>query len=135
MVGVGGNDTVTVGSGQDILIGGTGASTLHAGSGSDLIIADGTTYDTNVTALTALMAEWGRTDEIYTTRVAHINGTLTGGRNGTYLLNAISVISNANVDTVTSGVGLEYYIAPAIDDSTLPALKSIGGVTEERTIL
>ncbi len=135
VVGVSGNDTLTVGSGQDILIGGTGASTLNAGSGQDILIADGTTYDTNVTALTALMAEWGRTNETYTTRVAHLNGTLAGGLNGTYKLTSATIITNTNVDTVSSGAGLDWYIAPAIDNATLPPLKTIGGVKEQRTTL
>ena len=80
--------------GRDILIGGSGANTLTAGSGDDIMIAGSTSYDNNITALLALSAEWGRTDANYATRVAHLQGTLSGGLNGSYFLNTSTVFDD-----------------------------------------
>ena len=68
------------------MIGGTGADLLQGGGGDDLIIGNGTAFDSDLTALLALMAEWGRTDANYETRVNHLKGTLTGGLNANSFL-------------------------------------------------
>lgn len=86
VVGTSGNDTLTGGTGNDVLIGGAGTDTLRAGTGRDLLLggsgtdwlygstgeslllagscsyyAESTkTFDR--TALDAIMAEWTRTD-------------------------------------------------------------------------
>jgi hypothetical protein len=111
LVGQGGNDTLKGGSGRDILIAGTGASTLDAGSGDDILIGGYTTYGNNATALIAIMAEWGRTDADYNTRVAHLLGTQPGGLNGSYLLNASTVLDNGVVDALVGGAGMEWFFA------------------------
>src|SRR5262249_54812383 len=80
LVGGGGNDTLLGGSGNDILIGGLGSDTLNGNGGDDILIGGTTSYDANPAALCALLAEWGRTDASYSTRVNHLkNG---GGLNG-----------------------------------------------------
>jgi hypothetical protein len=90
LVGGGGSDTVTAGAGNDILIGGSGAASLTAGAGSDILLGGSTSYDAptaaNVSALLALLAEWGSTDA-YLTRVQDLFGTGSGGANGATLLN------------------------------------------------
>jgi Ca2+-binding RTX toxin-like protein len=97
LIGLGGNDTLQAGSGRDILIGGQGRSTLIGGPNQDIFISGTTAYDTqigndgtvshaiNYTALDALMAEWGRTDETETVREQNL--TNGGGLNGSYTLN------------------------------------------------
>ncbi len=40
IVGGAGNDTITGGSGRDILIGGLGSDTIRGGSGEDIVIAE-----------------------------------------------------------------------------------------------
>ncbi len=53
---------------------------LNAGAGECILVADATTYDANVTALTAFMAEWSRRADVnYATAVGHINGTIATG--------------------------------------------------------
>jgi hypothetical protein len=113
LVGGAGNDTLYAGSGRDILIGGSGANTLVAGSGDDILIAGYTSYDNNITALLALSAEWGRTDANYATRVAHLQGTLSGGLNGSYFLNTSTVFDDPAgvVDWLIGGSGMDWFFA------------------------
>jgi Ca2+-binding RTX toxin-like protein len=111
LVGNDGNDTLSGGDGNDILIGGNGADSLDGGNGSDLLIAGRTSYDNSLADLSALMAEWGRTDVSYATRIAHLNGTLGGGRNGSRVLNATTVFDDGGaVDTLTGDAGLDWFI-------------------------
>src|SRR5207244_11346146 len=91
LVGGAGTDTLQGGSGRDLLIGGAGADTLHGNGGDDIVIGNSTDYDSNLAALNALMAEWGRTDADYTTRVNHLTGGAGGGLNGGYFLHHITV--------------------------------------------
>jgi Ca2+-binding RTX toxin-like protein len=95
-----GNDTLRGGSGRDLLVGGDGADVLHGGDGDDILIGATTDYDGNLSALNAVMAEWGRTDADYNTRVNHLSGTLSGGLNGTTLLTASTVHDDAAIDTL-----------------------------------
>src|SRR5262249_20629850 len=81
LLGGGGSDLLIGGLGPDVLIGGTGPSTLRAGSGGDILIGGTTSFDNNAAALAAVLAEWSRTDADYTTRIAHLMGTMSGGLN------------------------------------------------------
>jgi sugar lactone lactonase YvrE len=85
--GHGSNEILTGGQGRDLLIGGTGAATLNAGIGDDLLIGGwtnydissaGMTYDQKLTALEAVMAEWGSAAS-YATRRAVLAGSLNTG--------------------------------------------------------
>jgi len=111
LVGGAGNDTLSGGSGRNLLIGGLGADTLYAGSGGDILIGGYTNYDTNLTALAYLMAEWGRTDGSYATRVGHLSGSLSGGLNGPYLLNATIVHDDNTTDLLYGGAGIDWFFA------------------------
>ncbi len=111
LVGGAGNDSLVGGPGRDILIGGLGADTLQGNGGDDLLIGAGTDYDSNLTALNALAAEWGRTDETYQTRVAHLSGSMPGGVNGPYMLSAVTVHDDAAVDQLYGGAGSDWFIA------------------------
>jgi hypothetical protein len=111
LVGGSGNDILYGGSGRNLLIGGTGSDTLYAGSAGDILIAGNTSYDTNLTALAFIMVEWNRTDVDYATRIAHLNGTLTGGLNGSYFLNTTTVFDDGAPDMLYGGAGLDWFIA------------------------
>jgi hypothetical protein len=79
------------------------------------MIAGSTSHDNSIAAMNALMAEWSSTDS-YATRIAHLDGTLAGGRNGTRLLNASSVFDDAGaVDSLTGGAELDWFIAFVTD--------------------
>jgi hypothetical protein len=109
LLGGAGNDTLTGGSGHDLLIGGLGADTLRAGSGGAILIGGTTDYDSNITALVAIMKEWGRTDVDYNTRVKHLNGSLGGGLNGSYRLTTTTVHDDDTIDNLYGGAGLDWF--------------------------
>jgi hypothetical protein len=125
VTGGGGTNQLTGGLGRDLLIAGLGASRLFAGSAGDILIGGwsmytdltgtATTYDQKVTALEAIMAEWGSADS-YAMRVnALSNG---GGLNGTYLLNASTVHDNGQVDAlsgITAAAPLDWFLTSASD--------------------
>src|SRR5262245_23306043 len=79
-----GGDTRKGSASPAILIGGSGVDGLDGLSGNDLLIAATTQFDANLTALTALLLEWSRTDVSYAEKVAHLTGTGTDGRNAPY---------------------------------------------------
>jgi hypothetical protein len=124
LVGRAGDDTLTVhGSGRNIVIGGDGNDTINAGAttGDNLLISGKYDNEANVAALNSLMAEWGRTDANYNTRIGHLLGQIPGGRNGSYTL--VLSGTNQNVhnngstpETVIGGTaGLDWFIV-AVDD-------------------
>jgi hypothetical protein len=104
LVGDAGNNVLKGGAGRDLLIGGLGADTLDGGADDDLLIGGVTAFDANTAALSAILAEWARTDLTYTQRVAHLrNG---GGLNGVNKLNDTTVGDDSAADMLTGGSGL-----------------------------
>jgi Ca2+-binding RTX toxin-like protein len=110
LVGGAGNDWLYGGSGRDLLFGGLGADTLRGGGGDDLLVGSSTDYDANVPALLAVMKEWGRTDANYSTRVKHLQGSLSGGLNGSYRLTATTVHDDNAIDSLFGEAGLDWFI-------------------------
>jgi hypothetical protein len=115
LVGNGGN-TLIAGSTRSLLIAGATSSTLMGGSADDILIGGTTQYDTNLTALMDIMAEWTRTDETYSTRVANImNG---GGLNGTFMLNTSTVTGNGGGNTLDGNGGENLFFGNLVLDTT-----------------
>jgi hypothetical protein len=117
LVGGAGANILTAGKGQDILIGGRGKSVLNAPNGGALMIAGFTDYDTNVTALLSLMAEWSRPGlpaaTSYSTRMAHLTTVGGGGLNGKYVLKRDETVFdngavNALNGTTNAAAGLDW---------------------------
>jgi ELWxxDGT repeat protein len=106
-----GNDTLYGGSAPNLLIGGAGSDALYAGSAGDILIGGTTSYDSNLTALAYIMAEWGRTDVSYATRVGQLNGSLSRGLNGPYLLGSTTVFDDSTTDVLYGGAGLDWFFA------------------------
>lgn len=82
---------------------------LTGGSGNDIIIGKDTSYDMSTTgndsALASILAEWQSANS-YATRIAHINGTMAGGLNGTnYLIFGTTVIDSPGTVTMAGGAG------------------------------
>jgi Ca2+-binding RTX toxin-like protein len=131
LIGGGGNDTLNGGNDQDLLIGGTGSDLIHGNSSDDILIggttvfANETTQTVNLTALDAILAEWQRTDETYSQRVAHLLGTSTGGLNGSYLLNSSTVFNDGSVDTLFGDAGLDWFLASASDTVNKTASETV----------
>lgn len=128
--GAGGNDVLVGGAGNDslrgsatgrnILIGGIGADVLVGGLVEDILIGGTTAYDTNVTSLRSLMAEWKRTDQTYQQRVNHLSGATAGGLSGTAQLRAGKVTDDGTADQLTGLDGLDWFwgLAPELTDRT-----------------
>ena len=100
-----------------MLIGGKGSDSLAGGSGDDLLIAGNTDFDTNVTALMSVLAEWSRTDlgTTYGSRIAHLRGTVLGGMNGmTFLTAGIGGTvhdDSPSIDILNGGSGRDWFFA------------------------
>jgi phospholipase C len=111
LVGGAGDDELVGGPGRDLLIGGKGGDELRGRGGDDILIGGTTKFDANAAALTAVMKEWTRTDETYAQRVANLMGGGTGGQNGSYLLNATTVLDDNAEDELRGGQGMDLFFA------------------------
>lgn len=91
-----GDDELVGGNGRDLLIGGAGADLLRGLNAGDIVVAAATVYDTNSVAnrqaLCAILDTWEH-----------------GGRRSS-LLDAASVINDVEVDTLTGGLGVDWFI-------------------------
>jgi uncharacterized repeat protein (TIGR01451 family) len=110
LIGGPGNDVLTAGSGNSILIGGAGADVLHGGAGDDILIAGPTAFDANLAALLTLMDEWSNAATDLTTPVGHLNGSLSGGVNAPFFLNAATVQKDNAVDQLFGGSGHDWFL-------------------------
>jgi uncharacterized delta-60 repeat protein len=126
LLGGDGNDTLQGGSGRDLLVGGPGADSLDGGAGDDLLIAGSTSYETDFTALGAVMAEWGRTDASHYTRINHLTGGLAGGKNGAYLLTLANVSDDTDKDVLTGRGGLNWFFAHATGAGVADLITDLG---------
>jgi hypothetical protein len=115
LVGNGGN-ILNGNNARSLLIGGYFPSVLLGGGDDNILIGGTTDWDTNLTALTAIMAEWTQTSVSYADRVDHLlNG---GGLADPYLLNGSSVHGNGGGNTLTGGTGLSLYFGDPNNDVT-----------------
>jgi len=124
LVGGSGNDVLEGGLGRAILIGGAGRAVLKAGPGGDLLIGGTTTYDSDETALLALSREWASAAD-YVTRIGHLTGALSGGLNGSFLLNSATVSDNGARDVLLGGSGRDLFFAGLQDEVTGTQLDSV----------
>ncbi|MFO1004813.1 MAG: NF038122 family metalloprotease [Planctomycetaceae bacterium] len=85
LVGGAGTDTLVATGSRNVLIGGDGVDQLTAALGGDLLIGGTTNFDTNSSALQAILAEWSAAIAV-NTRIAHLTGSLAGGLNGSFFL-------------------------------------------------
>jgi hypothetical protein len=113
------------GAGRDLLIGGLGADLLDGGADDDILIGGYTAYDSNPTALDAVMREWMRTDldvlgpqESYKARIDHLMSG--GGLNGAYVLKSSkgqgTVLDDGLADMLTGGDGLDWFFGDKKQD-------------------
>jgi uncharacterized delta-60 repeat protein len=119
LAGGAGDDILNGGAGRDLLIGGSGADDLTGGTGTgeDLLIGGIAAYyfdspnALDLSALTAVMLEWTRTDLAAAARVEHLTGAVAGGFNGDYLLGPDTVFDDAVADRVEGGNGADWLLA------------------------
>jgi FG-GAP-like repeat/RTX calcium-binding nonapeptide repeat (4 copies) len=110
LAGGAGSDWLYGGSSRDLLIGGPGNDTLRGGGDDDILIGSSTDYDANLQALLAVMKEWGRTDADYSTRIKHLQGSLSGGQNGSYRLTATTVHNDNTIDRLYGEAGTDWFL-------------------------
>ncbi len=130
LVGGSGNDRLVAGTGMNLLIAGGGADTLVGGPNQDLLIGGSTTFDTNVTALGAIMAEWASSAG-YATKIKQLTSIQTGSKNGSTLLTVATVLNNGQASTLTGGKGLDWFWSSSED--TITDLNN-GGTETKSTI-
>ncbi len=97
---------LTGGTGRNLLIAGPTPTTLIGGPGDDILVGGTTSYDTNTTALAAIILEW-TSSSTYAQRVQHLLDG--GGKNGTTLLNQSTFSFNLGGNTMTGGAGLDLF--------------------------
>jgi Ca2+-binding RTX toxin-like protein len=108
LLGGDGADRLVGGRARDLLIGGAGADRLISGAADDLLIAGLTAHDDAEPALCAIQHEWARPDLAYADRVANLqDGT---GHNGSVVLDATTIIDDADVDRLTGSAGLDWFL-------------------------
>lgn len=103
-----GNDSLTGGAGRDLLIGGLGADTLKGGVADDIVISGTTSFDANLPALDAVLAEWVSADS-YLIRVGRIFGSIAGGLNGATFLKPTTVKSDLFIDLLSGNDDLNWF--------------------------
>jgi hypothetical protein len=115
LVGNGGSNNFRVKGGHNVVIGGGGSYKLTGGTGQDILIAGTTSFDSNVAALDAILAYWGRTDLTYAQEVSGLAtvGVTYQDSSGTQtaVLNTSTVFDNGVVDTLAGGSGLDWFFA------------------------
>lgn len=105
------------GTGHNILIADTGAASLIGGSGDNILIGDPTIYDANLTALTAIFAEWSRTNCSFPQRLADLTSYSKTSLNGYDLLTPFTVFASGASDALLDGAGLNWNILTVGQDS------------------
>jgi Ca2+-binding RTX toxin-like protein len=119
LVGGNGNDSITAGLGRDIILGSDGEDYLFGKQGQDIVVAGTTAYDSNPTALAAIQAEWN-SGRNFDTRVKNIfggNGSAVR-LNGSYFLRPTAslitgpatVFDDGDKDTLTGGGGKDWLL-------------------------
>jgi Ca2+-binding RTX toxin-like protein len=107
-----GDDTLVGGNSQDLMIGGKGADILTGNNAGDILIAASTAYDTNTVANRQALCE-----------ILH---TWQHGGRMSALINAATINDDTEVDVLTGGLGMDWFIKDANDilDATKQELTS-----------
>jgi len=120
------DDRLVSGSSRDLVIGGLGADALFGQNGDDILVGGQTSFDANIAALSAIMAEWGSTRS-YSERIANLTG---GGLLGGADLNAGTVSDDGSVDALTGGRATDWFFAgqnDTTDARTFELIVKAGG--------
>lgn len=113
LLGGPGDDDLLGSDNRDILIGGEDSDRLRGGGDDDLLIAGRTAYDSNISALLQILAEWTSAHS-YATRIAN----LRDGVGGLPRLDSTTVFDDGAVDMLRGNKGLDWFFAGPND--TLP---------------
>ena len=110
MIGEEGNDRLEGGSGRDILIGSRGADRIEGNAGDDILIAGYTSFDRQYAALVAILSEW-TSSRTYARRVENLSMSwLKGSGPG------VTVFDDNEVDRLTGSSGKDWFFANLVLD-------------------
>lgn len=101
------------GTGQnDLLVGGLGRDKLFGVTGDDILIGGTTSFDNDLAAIDAIMAEWG-SERTVQQRVDNLRGVGSGQRlNGTTFLTAgTTVLDDDRRDKLRGSEGIDWFFA------------------------
>jgi hypothetical protein len=115
------DDRLVSGSSRDLVIGGLGADALFGQNGDDILVGGQTSFDANIAALSAIIAEWSSTRS-YSERIANLTG---GGLLGGADLNAGTVSDDGSVDALTGGRATDWFFAGQNDTTDARAFELI----------
>jgi len=122
-------DEIIGGTGKSLLIGGANPAVspdrVFGGADDDIVIGTFTAHDRNKDALMAMLAEW-QSDTFYLDRIRHLQGTLAGGLNGSFFLQATTVSDDGIRDNLKGGLGTDWFWAYRTD--TFVELREMGEV-------
>ncbi|MEQ8211058.1 MAG: PKD domain-containing protein [Lacipirellulaceae bacterium] len=116
LIGGDGDDTLVGRSGRDLLIGGDGSDLIVGQGGSDILISGTTSFDSDLSAIDSIMAEWTSSHD-YDTRVANLtqqglNPEAVDRLNGDIFLVAdLTVFDDDDTDFLIGGRGKDLYFA------------------------
>jgi hypothetical protein len=96
------------GTGRNLIIGGAGPDTITGGGGDSILIGGTTIWDTNTTALQAIMQEWTDTSLTFDTRVNALRRGIIVN-NVTYALNRNTVLADNSPDSLIGGKGQNWF--------------------------
>ena len=126
LIGGDGNDTLNGGGGRDLLVGGTGADTFNGAGDDDIVIAGASAYDadsdTTRAALRDLLGTWSDRGGTQAARVAAIRSADGIGDSGA-ALNASTVYDDADPDTLTGTFGQDALYANLSGGSATDVLR------------
>lgn len=107
LLGGAGNDVLIGGQACDVLIGGLGADILNAGNGDDLLIGGRTSFDGDLSALSAVLGVWCSGQE-YSSRIAQLT---TASEPGAPAFSASTCFDDGAVDHLHGQGGRDWFIA------------------------
>jgi uncharacterized delta-60 repeat protein len=108
LVGGAGNDQLDGGAGDDVMVGGAGRDDLDSRLGNDLLVGASLVYENNVASMSAVLAEWSRTDVSLSQRIANLmNG---GGRNGSTVLFGNNIVEDGVADAFSGTEGADWLL-------------------------
>lgn len=96
------------GTGRNLIIGGGGPDQITGGGGDNILIGGTTLWDTNPTALLAIINEWINPSLRFDQRVNALRtGIVVGGK--TYALNSSTVHADSSPDSLIGGGGRNWF--------------------------
>ena len=119
-----GDDSLFADHGSDLLIGGAGGDTYNPFYGSDLLFGGIYSLQQDPVALAALQAEWTSASS-YTDRLAHLQGTLAGGANGSFTLTQMTVTDDGVGENLQSYSFGEDWFVYGVGDNPHPSSPEI----------